>query len=388
MDVDDSRPPPALIAWELTRSCPLRCVHCRAAAGVGPFPGEFTTAEAFRLLDDIATFARPILILTGGEPMLRPDFLEIARGAAERGMRPVAAPCGALVDEAACRAMKEAGMARISLSIDGATAASHDGFRGVRGAFEQVVAAARAARAAGLEFQVNTTVTRRNVGDLPAIRSLAVEVGAAAFHPFLLVPTGRASTMADDGLPPDEYERVLGWLADLRADGRIDQKVTCAPHYNRIVRQRDAAARRPPAQAGEVPPRPGPHAARPSIGCMGGQQFAFISHVGIVRICGFLDAPAGDLRANGMDFRSIWLDSPLFAEMRNRAGYRGRCGICEYRNVCGGCRARAYAMTGDYLGEEPFCTHRPVRGRVSSRRQGGSRRRWRLRARRGRPVSA
>jgi AdoMet-dependent heme synthase len=360
--------PPMLIAWELTRSCPLKCVHCRAAAGNGPYPGEFTTEEAFRLIDNVATFAKPILILTGGEPMLRPDFHQIARYAADAGMRPVAAPCGAYVDEAACRKMKEAGIARISLSIDGANAASHDAFRGVAGSFDQVVRAAKAARATGLEFQINTTVTRRNVAELPEIFRLVVDLGAVGFHPFLLVPTGRGSAMAADELPPAEYERVLGWIADHRSDAPFELKPTCAPHYNRVVRQRDVAARRrgetpPVGRAHPVAGRPGGHPGGhpPSMGCMGGQAFAFISHVGIVQICGFLDVPAGNLRENGLDFRAVWRDSPLFRSMRDRAGYHGRCGACEYRNVCGGCRARAFAVSGDCLGEEPFCTHVPSR---------------------------
>ncbi|MBI5500967.1 MAG: radical SAM protein [Deltaproteobacteria bacterium] len=361
-------PPPLLIAWELTRSCPLRCVHCRAAAGRGPFEGEFTTAEALRFVDNVASFAKPILILTGGEPMLRADFLEIARAAADRGLRPVAAPCGALVTEQACRDMKDAGIQRISLSIDGADAASHDAFRGVPGAFEQVLAAAKAARATGLEFQINTTVTRRNAADLPRLLDLALELGAVAFHPFLLVPTGRAATMAAEEIPPDEYERVLGWLAERRDVRGLELKPTCAPHYNRVVRQAGGSLRgghgRGPghghASGVGVPSRPGGRRP-PVLGCLGGQGFAFVSHVGIVQICGFLDTPAGDLRANGFDFHAIWRDAPLFQAMRRRAEYHGRCGVCEYRQVCGGCRARAFAMGGDALGEEPFCTHVPGR---------------------------
>ncbi len=345
-----------LIAWELTRSCPLRCVHCRAAAGSGPFPGEFSTAEALRFLDNVASFAKPILILTGGEPMLRPDFLDIARAAAERGLHPVAAPCGALVTEDACRQMKDAGIERISLSIDGATAESHDAFRGVPGAFAQVLAAARAARATGLPFQINTTVTRRNVHDLPRLLELALELGAVGFHPFLLVPTGRASAMAAEEIPPGEYERVLAWLAGHKDTPGLDLKPTCAPHYNRIVRQGGGSVRR--GHGAGVSTHSAGH--RPAaIGCLGGQGFAFVSHVGVVQICGFLDAPAGDLRANGFDFHAIWRDAPLFRAMRHRAGYNGRCGVCDYRGVCGGCRARAFAMTGDYLGEEPFCTYVP-----------------------------
>jgi heme b synthase len=344
---------PRLIAWEVTRSCPLHCRHCRAAATDAADPGEFTTAECFKVLESIAAFAKPIVILTGGEPMRRADIYDIARHGTELGLRMVMAPCGQMVTEETARRMMECGIGRISLSIDGATAATHDAFRGVPGAFASVMEAMRCCRAAGLEFQVNTTLTRGNVGELEAILELVIGLGAVAFHPFLLVPTGRGRAMADEELPPEEYERVLKWIHERSATCPIPFKPTCAPHYYRVLRQRERAAGRT-----VTPQTHGLDAM--SKGCMGGQAFAFISHVGKVQICGFLDIECGDLRKEGLDFRRVWDGSEVFQTLRRAENYHGRCGYCEYRRVCGGCRARAYAMTGDYLAEEPFCVHQPV----------------------------
>ncbi len=343
-----------LVAWEVTRRCPLSCRHCRASAADRADPRELSTAEGRRLLESIAAFARPIIILTGGEPMVREDIYTLARAGTELGLPMAMAPCGLLVDAPAVRRMQKAGIRRISLSLDGADAATHDAFRGVEGSFRAVLRAAGLAREAGLEFQINTTVTRLNVGQLEAILDRAVELGAAAFHPFLLVPTGRARDLVDCEIEPAEYERVLGWLFERSREAPIQIKPTCAPHYHRILRQRQSAADRQPA---------GHPMAALSRGCLGGQSFAFVSHTGLVQICGFLDLPAGDLREEGLDFRPVWERSPLFARVRDVDGYGGRCGVCEFRRVCGGCRARAYAATGDCLAEEPYCVHQPAADR-------------------------
>jgi len=331
--------PPRLIAWELTRACPLACRHCRASATTQADPAELTTAECFRLLENIASFARPIMILTGGEPMLRGDICDIAAEATRLGLRAVLATCGVTFDRAAARAVAESGIRRISVSLDGARAESHDAFRGVAGAFASALAGIEAARGAGLEFQINTTVTRRNVAELPAIRDLAAKLGAITFNPFLLVPAGRARRLTDQELSPQQYEQTLRWLAKQQAGGGIAIRVTCAPHYQRILRQRGA--------------QPAGHDQ--TKGCMAGQSFAFVSHRGVVQPCGFLELPCGDLRACGLDFRSIWRTAEPLRRLRDIDAYHGRCGYCEFRRVCGGCRARAYARTGDYLAEEPFC---------------------------------
>jgi heme b synthase len=336
---------PQLIAWEVTRCCILSCKHCRAAARPTPYANEFTTAECFRLLDNIASFAKPIIILTGGEPMLRPDIYEIAAYATRIGLPVVMAPCGVLLDEQAAGKIVQSGIRAISISLDGATAASHDAFRGVSGAFDSALRGIEAAKKAGLSFQINTTVTQHNLAELPQILELSLRLGAKTFNPFLLVPTGRGKELADQEITPQQYEETLLWLARQQDRTDIQIRVTCAPHYQRILRQRQGAA----------------HPSRPSKGCMGGQSFAFISHTGKVQICGFLDIECGDVRAENFDFRKIWETSEVFLRLRDPHSYGGRCGACEFHRVCGGCRARAYAMTGDYLAEEPFCTYQPKR---------------------------
>ena len=338
---------PRLVAWELTRACPLNCRHCRAAAEPAASKDELTTSECKALVDNIASFATPIIILTGGEPMLRGDVYEIARYATALGLPVVMAPCGMLLNDATVRDIIGAGIRRISISIDGATAESHDALRGASGAFEMAARGAEAARRGGLDFQVNTAVSRLNAAELPAVLDLAVRSGAKTWNPFFLVPTGRGAGLADDQLDAREYERTLTWLAAEEGRADIGIRVTCAPHYHRILRQRG---------------RPG---ARPGQGgCLGGKSFAFVSHTGKVQICGFLDVECGDLRREGFSFERIWKKSEVFEAVRSVDSYRGRCGYCEFRNACGGCRARAYAMTGDYLGEEPFCAYEPARAKA------------------------
>ncbi len=331
-----------------------------------------------------------ILILTGGEPLLRPDVYELAARGTQLGLRVVLATCGSLLDDATVSRLLAAGVRRVSISLDGASAETHDAFRGVPGAFDGAMRGIAAARRGGLEFQVNTTVTRDNRDELPAILDLARRLGAVTFNPFLLVPTGRGREMADRELSPTDYERTLAWLSDREDDAGLPIRVTCAPHYQRI-RARRRQGKRGQAPAGPTTPpsgasplfpdavrdrsegacggyphaRGGPHAV--SGGCLGGKSFAFVSHDGKVRICGFLDVDAGDLREVGMDFGSIWETAELFRRVRDVSGYGGKCGACEYVRTCGGCRARAYAMTGDYLAEEPFCLYRPAAMRTSER---------------------
>ena len=343
-------PVPRLVAWEVTRRCNLSCRHCRAAADKGPYPGELSTEKCFQVIDEIAAVGKPIVILTGGDPMLRENIYEIARYGTEKGLKMVMSPCGTLLDEANARRLKEAGIDRISLSIDGATAATHDDFRRVPGAFDEVMRGIEAAKKAGIEFQINTTVTKVNLAELPDILRLAIEVGAVAFHPFLLVPTGRGKELADQELSPEQYEETLNWVYDQRGRLPLNFKPTCAPHYYRILRQREHAA------GNKVTVETHGMDAM-SKGCLGGQGFCFISYQGEVRICGFLDVKCGDL--NKQSFGDVWLNSPVFKQMRDLDGYHGRCGYCEYRRFCGGCRARAYEVTGDYLGEEPFCVYQP-----------------------------
>ncbi len=343
---------PRLIAWEVTRRCTLKCKHCRASAEHCAYEGELSLDEVKRVIDSVAANFKPIMILTGGEPLLRPDIFDIVRYTKQAGLTPVMATCGVLLTEDIARELKESGIERISVSIDGPDAASHDDFRGVPGAFEGTMAGIEAARKGGLGFQVNTTVTRRNMDAIDDIYKLAISLGAAAFHPFLLVPTGRGKDLQAELLNPQEYERILNHIYEMRMDSPIPFKPTCAPHYYRVLRQREAE------QGREV--NPDTHGLDAmSKGCMGGISFAFISHVGKVQICGFLEEEAGDLRQANLDFGAIWKTSVLFNTLRDFRNYKGDCGVCNYRRWCGGCRARAFAMTGDYLAEEPFCAYDP-----------------------------
>lgn len=343
---------PRLIAWEVTRRCNLKCQHCRAQACDKEYEGEFSTEECFKLLDNIASFAKPIIILTGGEPMFRKDIYEISKYGKSLGLKMVMAPCGQFITKENVQKIKESGIERISLSIDGSTKETHDQFRQVEGAFESVINAAKIAKENELEFQVNTTITKHNYKQLDDIFNLAIKMGAVSYHPFLLVPTGRGKDLAQFEISPKEYEEVLVWIYKKSLSTPIHLKPTCAPHYYRIFRQKEKEAGRPVSVETH-----GMNAM--SKGCMGGQSFAFISHIGKVQICGFLEDEAGDIREQKYNFKKIWNESNLFQEMRDIDNYHGRCGICEYRKVCGGCRARSFATTGNYLDEEPYCIYEP-----------------------------
>lgn len=344
--------PLRLLAWETTRRCNLACAHCRAAAGKGPYPGELTTAEGKALLADLATLGQVVVILTGGEPLLREDIFDLAAYGTSLGHRMVMAVNGTLLTRDTARALKAAGIQRLSISLDGATAASHDRLRQVPGAFAGALAGIDILREVGLPFQINTTIIAANKDELPAIHDLAIRLGAAAHHVFVLVPTGRGEEIKDQLLTAAEYEEILHWLVARQREGKIHLKPTCAPQFYRLWRQ-EAAGR------GEkiTPATHGMEAM--TKGCLGGQGFAFVSYAGIVQPCGYLEVAAGDLRQQ--PFSRIWAAAPLFQALRDVDQYHGKCGVCEYRQVCGGCRARAYALTGDYLGPEPLCLYEPKR---------------------------
>jgi len=347
----DSPPQLRLLAWEITRRCNLSCRHCRAGAADQVYPGELTTQEARDFLTGLAAWAKPIVILTGGEPLLRDDVFDIAAHGTALGLRLVMAPNGTLLDEAKAREAIRAGIQRVSVSLDGAAAESHDAFRGVAGAFEGALRGLEACRRVGLEFQINTTITPDNRAELAAIHKLARDLGAAAHHIFLLVPTGRGRALK--GLDARAYEETLHWFYDQRSPD-IHLKATCAPHYYRILRQRAKAEGRTVSFESH-----GLEAV--TRGCLAGTGFAFLSHVGQVQPCGYLELQAGNIKER--PFQEIWADSPLFRKLRDPSGYQGKCGRCEYLRVCGGCRARAFEATGDFLAEEPLCTYQPGAGR-------------------------
>lgn len=346
----DGTPACRLIAWEITRSCNLACKHCRAEAHMEPYPGELTTEEAKALIDTFPEVGNPIIILTGGEPLMRPDWPELATHARDKGLRCVMAPNGTLLTAENARLIKEVGIQRCSISIDAPTAADHDEFRGVPGAFDKSMEGIQHLKDAGVEFQLNTTVTRNNLGLFKNIFHLAEKLGAAAWHIFLLVPTGRGAELGAEVISAAEYEQVLNWFYDFRKTTSMHLKATCAPHYYRIMRQR---AREEGVKV--TPDEFGMDAL--TRGCLGGTGFCFISHTGQVQPCGYLDLDCGQTKET--PFPEIWRSSPQFLNLRNPEAYKGKCGVCEYHRVCGGCRARAQTMSGDYLAQEPLCDYTP-----------------------------
>ena len=369
-DLNGQVPLPRMIAWEITRSCNLACIHCRASALHGPYEGELSTDEAKALLDNIKSFSNPIIILTGGEPLARADFYEIAIYGHDIGLRMVLGTNSTLMTPEIAAKVKEVGIPRMSVSIDFPIAEKHDEFRGHPGAFDAAVRGIKIAQEAGIEVQINSTITKLNVAYLDDLLKFAKDIGAVAFHPFLLVPTGRGKELEEQELPPEEYERTLNWVYDKQKEEKdIFFKPTDAPHYFRIMRQRakEDGEKASAMMSGH------PHAARGletmTRGCLGGIGFCFISHVGQVQPCGYFEKAAGNVKEQ--PFKDIWETSKLFADLRDYDKLKGKCGICEFKRVCGGCRARAYEVTGDYLAEEPYCVYEPKSGKISSRQSHG-----------------
>jgi radical SAM protein with 4Fe4S-binding SPASM domain len=341
---------PRLLALEVTRRCRFNCRHCRADAGRAARADELSTEQWKSILDGIAAYEKCVIILTGGEPMERPDIHDLIRHGRALGLRMVMATCGYAIDDASLSLLREAGVMALSFSLDGAKAETHDAFRRTPGAFDTVVKAAETARRADMRFQINTTITRGNLAEIPAIAELARRLGAYCWNPFILVPTGRGEEIADELLEPRQYAELLADLLTIKSELPIELRVTCGPQYARLYRETGGT---PPASS----LRP-PAFVMPS-GCMGGRGFGFISYRGDVQTCGFLGISAGNLVDSGYDFAAVWDGSKFLNEIRDLSLYKGNCGRCAYLKVCGGCRARAYAVTGDYLASDPICWYEP-----------------------------
>ena len=381
---------PRLIFWEVTKGCNLRCIHCRASATELSSPSDLSTPRALEIISQIAEFANPILVLSGGEPLYRADIFNLARFATDKGLRVALATNGTMVTREIARRIVDAGVKRVSISLDGADSLTHDTFRGIPGAFDAAVYGLRNLKDLGMSVQINMTIARHNARQLPKVLELARGLGADALHTFLLVPVGCGVNIAQEQMvPPQEYEEILNWFYDRSLEGGIELKATCAPHYFRVVRQRRAADRRAaqPSPGGIGPAdmlmpgstgvvlhpegknaqlaglRTGHPGGDPSAmnamtkGCLAGTGVCFISHEGEVFPCGYLPAMAGDLRRQ--TFAEVWKSSEVFAQLRDTGGLKGKCGCCEFRNICMGCRARAFAATGDFMEEEPFCIYQP-----------------------------
>ncbi|ELZ65685.1 coenzyme PQQ synthesis protein E-like protein [Haloferax prahovense DSM 18310] len=345
--IDTSRRPFVLI-WEVTQACDLACDHCRADATPARHPDELTTAEGTRLLDQAREFGPgQLVVLSGGDPLARSDLVDLVEYGTDMGLRMTLTPSGtsSLTSETVA-ALADAGVKRMALSLDGATAASHDAFRGEDGSFEQTVAAARAAREAGLPLQINTTVCAETVDELPALCDLVADLGAVLWSVFFLVPVGRGRVL--DPISPERAERVMEWLTEVSEEAPFGVKTTEAPHYRRVAiqRRRDAS---------DAPPTDG---IGRRLGITAGDGFAFVSHTGELFPSGFLPASAGSVRDGGLVER--YRESDLFRSLRDRDALRGKCGACEFRHVCGGSRSRAYAHTGDPLASDPLCGYVPA----------------------------
>lgn len=349
--VDIDAPNCRLIAWEVTRSCNLACKHCRAEAHEEPYEGELSTVEAKALIDTFPEVGNnPIIIFTGGEPMMRKDVYELGAYAKSKGLHPVLSPNGTLITPETAKKIHDAGFRRCSISIDGKDAASHDAFRGVPGSFDKSLQGIEYLKEVGVEFQINTTVTKSNLGSFKEIFELCERLGAAAWHIFLLVPMGRASEIQNEVITAEEYEEVLNWFYSFRKTTSMHLKATCAPHYYRIMRQKASEEKIPVTRENF-----GMDAY--TRGCLGGTGFCFISHTGQVQPCGYLTLDCGQIKEQ--PFPEIWKNSKIFNQLRDQSTYEGKCGICEYHKVCGGCRARAFSLTENYLAEEPLCTYQP-----------------------------
>ncbi len=341
------------IAWEITRRCNLNCVHCRSSSemDIQGHP-DFSFAEATRVLDDISSYAKPVVVLSGGEPLLRPDVFDIATYGTEKGLRMCLATNGTLVTDDTCEKIKKAGIRMVSLSLDGSTAETHDNFRNQPGAFAGTMNAAALFRRHSIPFLINSSFTRRNQEDIPNIYRLAKEIGATAWYMFMIVPTGRGQDIMNELISKDEYEKVLGWHYEMeKGEDELLVRPTCAPHYYRIILQKSKEDKE------EFKRRSLKFSTGGSKGCLAGQLICLIDVDGDVLPCSYFPKAAGNVRRQS--FKEIWEKSPFFAELRDFKSYKGSCGKCEYINVCGGCRARSYAMTGDYLAEEPFCNYIP-----------------------------
>jgi heme b synthase len=358
---EDITPKLQMVAWEITRSCNLFCAHCRSSSTAGAYENELSTEECLHLIDGILEIGKPILILSGGEPLLRHDLLQIAKYAVEKGLQVVMGTNGTLITEEVATKLKEVPVSRVAVSIDFPTPELQDKFRGKSGAFQAAMSGIARIRQAGIEAQINSTITKLNAQYLNELLNLALKAGAVAFHPFMLVPTGRGKGLETVEMSPKEYEQTLNWVYDKQKElgDRLFFKPTDAPHYQRVIRQRRRENNPPGMSPIEKPEPKVRHSAIKTMtrGCLAGTSFCFISHRGRVQGCGYLDIEAGNIRDNS--FSEIWMNSTLFRELRDLSNLKGKCGVCEYKRVCGGCRARAYESTGDYLEAEPYCVYEP-----------------------------
>jgi AdoMet-dependent heme synthase len=360
VDFDQS---PFLVIWETTQACDLACKHCRAEAQPDRHPDELTTAEAKKLMDDVRRFGPIIFVFSGGDAMKRPDMVELVEYGSSLGLRMAITPATTpLTTREQLQQMKDAGLSRLAISLDGSHAGIHDEFRQVDGSFDHGLRILRMSQEIGLSTQVNTVVARHNLDDFENLIALMSEVGIVFWEVFFLIPMGRAKP--EDVASAAQFEEVFERLYELSKTAPFDIKATAAPQYSRVVLQKKVAERRAvDGEAADVLTDGLAFSLTDGIGrahgVNDGDGFMFVSHTGEIFPSGFLPVSAGNVRDD--DLVDVYRNAPLFRALRDRSNLKGKCNVCEYRPVCGGSRSRAYAVTGDYLEAEPFCAHVPVR---------------------------
>ena len=327
---------PRIVAFEVTRRCKMNCLHCRASAQYD-FKDDLTTDQCKKIIKSITDYNKCVLIFTGGEPFERDDIFDLINFANSCGLVVSLATCGYNFDVKKAQMLKQSGVITLSFSLDSDNAKEHDNFRQTAGAFEKTLAAIDIAKNAGLKFQINTTVTKLNADKLLALAELSEKLGAYCFNPFMLVPAGRAEGLSNIALTSKEYEKTLKAVADLKAQSKIEVRFTCAPRFAPVFKNLY------------------PQSKKRAFGCLAATDFAFIGHSGDVQTCGFLKISAGNLLQTP-DFGKVWENSDFLNAIRQKK-FSGKCGSCNYIDICGGCRARAFAQTGDYLASDPLCAY-------------------------------
>jgi len=352
-----------LLFWESTIRCNLSCAHCRRIDDNDTAFQDLTTVQAKGLIDQLAQVGAeqpfmPIMVFSGGEPLCREDLFELVGYARSLDIRAALATNGTLVDSATARRIKDSDIARVAVSLDGATADIHDKLRQLKGSFGQALAGIKCLAAEDIPFQINITLTKNNAYQIEDVYELSKSLGAVAVHIFMLVPVGCGQVLAEtDMLSPEQYEDMLVKICQLDARGEIEIKVTCGPHYERVLRQRGLHQTRR-AAGGPHGAAPGAHPhGKPTRGCLAGVGIIFVAHQGDVFPCGYLPVKCGNVLQEGL--KDIWHNSEDLARMRDPDALEGKCGYCGYRRICGGCRARAFSVKGNYMAEEPFCAYVP-----------------------------
>ncbi len=358
-----------LLFWETTIKCNLTCAHCRRLESDEAAFRDLSTAQAKSLIEQLAELGReqpimPVLVFSGGEPLCREDLFEMVGRAKSLGIVPALATNGTLIDATMATMIKENGIVRVAVSLDGATAEIHDKLRQLEGSFERAVEGVGHLRDKNVPFQVNITLTRHNAGQLKDVYELAKSLGAIALHIFMLVPVGCGQALAEtDMLSPEQYEQKMLEICRLDGRGQLQMKVTCGPHYERVIRQQGLQQSRMGTDQERIMnveqgiSKFNIRHSKFDRGCLAGLGVLFVGHQGDVFPCGYLPVKCGNVLEDKLS--EIWYNNQDLARMRDSNGLEGKCGVCGYRHMCGGCRARAYAATGNYMAEEPFCAYIP-----------------------------